>query len=380
MTVQNPGLLWTVLSFVLLIGPLVFIHEMGHYLAGRWCGVKADVFSIGFGRELIGWDDRRGTRWKVSALPLGGYVKFAGDMNPGSQPDPKWLALPPEERAQTFQAKAIWQKLIIIAAGPAANFLFAIAVFAVLFGTYGVPRTPAIAGSVMPQSAAEQAGIQPGDRILSVGGRTVERFEDIQEVVSIRPATALDLEYSHKGRIVSTTVTTGVDIRRDNFGNEARIGLLGLTPAGRAIVPLKWYQVPGEAVGYTWAIVKVMVVTTKQLILGERSVKEMAGPIGMARLAGQQATLGWLDFVTFMTLISINLGFINLLPVPMLDGGHLLFYTLEGLRGRPIGQKVQEWAFRSGLALLLALMMFVTLNDLNTIGLWRGIAGLIAEG
>jgi regulator of sigma E protease len=380
MTVENPGLIWTVLSFILLIGPLVFIHEYGHYLAGRIFGVKAETFSIGFGRELGGWTDKRGTRWKIGALPLGGYVKFAGDMNPASQPDPNWLALPPEEREKTFQARKLWQKMIIVAAGPAANFLFAILVFAALFGTYGEPRTPAVVSGVIAGSAAQKAGIVQGDRIVRIGSRTIERFEDVSDVVMIRPGEALDVVLERQGRRIETIATPDVDVVRDRFGNESRLGRLGIAASGRTVVPLAWYEVPGAAVSQTARIVETMVVTIGQLITGDRSVKEMAGPIGMARLAGQQASVGWLDFVGFMTIISINLGFINLLPVPMLDGGHLVFYVAEAVRGRPVDRKIQEWAFRSGLAMLLALMMFVTLNDLNTIGLWRGIAGLIARG
>lgn len=381
MIAQGPGLLFSVLSFVVLIGPLVFIHEMGHYLAGRLFGIHAETFSIGFGREIGGWTDRRGTRWKIGVLPLGGYVKFAGDMGAASTPDPAWLALPPAERARTFQAKPVWQKMIVVAAGPATNFLFAILVFAALFGTYGELRTPPVAGPVVAGSGAAKAGIVAGDRIVSVGGRSIERFEDISEVVAIRPGVALDLVLERGGRQIETVATAGIDVRRDRFGNEARLGVLGIYPPGRrVIVPLPWYQVPGAAVSQTARVVEMMVVTMGQLVTGERSVKEMAGPIGMARLAGQQATMGWLDFLGLMTMISINLGFINLLPVPMLDGGHLMFYALEAVRGRPIDRKAQEWAFRSGMALLLALMMFVTLNDLNTVGLWRGIAGLIARG
>jgi regulator of sigma E protease len=377
---ESPGLLLTILSFVVLIGPLVFIHEMGHYLAGRLFGVHAETFSIGFGREIGGWTDRRGTRWKVGVLPLGGYVKFAGDMNPASTPDPAWLALPAAERSRTFQAKPVWQRMIIVAAGPATNFLFAILVFAALFGAYGEPRTPPVATAVLAGSAAAKAGIVPGDRIVSIGGRAITRFEDIADVVAIRPGIAMDVVVERSGRRIETLATPDVDIRRDRFGNEAKLGRLGIAGSGRAIVPLAWYEVPSAAVAQTGRVVGMMVVTMGQLVTGERSVKEMAGPIGMARLAGQQATIGWLDFLGLMTMISINLGFINLLPVPMLDGGHLLFYALEAFRGRPVDRKVQEWAIRSGMAVLLALMMFVTLNDLNTIGLWRGIAGLIARG
>jgi regulator of sigma E protease len=375
--IESPGVPFTALAFLLVIGPLIFVHELGHYFAGRWFGVKAETFSIGFGREIFGWTDRRGTRWKVGWLPLGGYVKFKGDMNPASVADPEWLNLPAEERAQTFQAKPVWQRFIIVFAGPAINFLFAILVFAALFASVGEPRTPAVIAVVAPGSAAAEAGIRPGDRIAAIAGRSVSRFEDISSIVMIRPGQPLRVELIRDGRPLELTATPRAQLERDRFGNEFRRGLLGVSPGRPVIEPVPFWQLPGTAIRHTAGTVVMMVETLGQVITGTRSVKELGGPLKIAQFSGQQATLGWIPFVLFMAIVSINLGFINLLPIPLLDGGHLLFYAIEGVRRKPLRPETQEWAFRTGLAALLALMIFVTFNDLASFGLWQRLGGLI---
>ncbi len=377
--IESPGFLMTVFSFLLVIGPLIFVHEYGHYIVGRWCGVKADVFSIGFGREIFGWTDKRGTRWKIAWMPLGGYVKFAGDMNPASQPTAEWMALAPEERAQTFQAKAVWQRFLIVLAGPLTNFLVAIAIFAAFFSFYGEPRTPAQIASVMPQSAAARAGLKPGDTIVSINGQAISRFEDIAPIVSINPGETVDIVLNRGGEQRNVPVTLQSLQERDRFGNEFRKGQLGVLATGRVIVPLAPTEVAGAAIRHTRDIVSMMVETIGQVFTGRRSVQELGGPLKIAQFSGQQATLGAAAFVEFMAMISINLGFINLLPIPLLDGGHLFFYAVEAVRRRPLNPVVQEWAFRSGLALLLGLMLFVTLNDLTSFGLWNHLAGLIGR-
>ncbi len=375
--IQAPGLLLTIASFLLVIGPLIFVHELGHYFAGRAFGVKADVFSIGFGREILGWTDRRGTRWKVGWMPMGGYVKFAGDMNPASVADPEWQALPPAERARTFQAKALWQRFIIVAAGPVTNFVFAILVFAAFFWAYGEPRTPNVVASVIAGSAAEKAGIRPGDRVTMIARQGVARFEDIAPIVRIRPGEAVRMDVYRGEQQIHLIVTPDREAQADRFGNKFEIGRLGIGSPAPIIQPLPAGQVLGAAVGHTRDIVVAMVSTLWQIISGTRSVAELGGPLQIAKFSGQTVTLGWLPFVEFMAMISINLGFINLLPIPLLDGGHLFFYALEAVRRRPLEPVVQEWAFRSGLALLLAFMLFVTFNDLASLGLWSRLAGLI---
>lgn len=374
---QNPGLLLTLVGFALLLGPLVFVHELGHYLAGRWFGVKAEVFSIGFGREVTGWTDKRGTRWKVAWLPLGGYVRFAGDMNPASQPSAEWLALPPAERAQTFQAKPLWQRAIIVAAGPFVNLALAVLILAGFAYAYGDSRTPPVVGVIEQGSAAQKAGIQPGDRIVMIGGRSIERFDDLRMFTSIRPDETVTVEIARGDRAVSVPLTIGVHRERDRFGNEYRVGRLGIGPAAPVWEPVSLVRAPLVGLSRTGEIVSMMVETLGQIITGRRSIDELGGPLKIAQVSGQQLSLGWPAFISLIALISINLGFINLLPLPVLDGGHLLFYAIEAVRRRPVGPKAQEWAFRGGLAAILALMILVTVNDLSAFGVWKGLAGLI---
>lgn len=369
------GFFWAVICFLLVIGPLIFIHEMGHYLVGRWFGVKAEAFSIGFGKELVGLTDKRGTRWKVAMLPLGGYVRFAGDMNPASQPSPEWLALPAEERRQTFQAKPVWQRFLIVLAGPATNLILAVLLFAGVLAAYGEPFTPPVVAGLIPHSAAANAGLKPGDRILSIDGEAMRRFQDIGFYVEMRPDTDISVELDRGGRHLSVPVRTGVT--EDRAANHTRLGVLGVMSGGGAMRPVPWAELPLLSAGYAWDSFKGTFTGIAQVIGGERSAKELSGPIGVARVAGQVADMGWFPLLALMAVISINLGFINLLPIPMLDGGHLLFYIVEAVRRKPVEPQVQEWAFRSGLALLLCLMLFVTFNDLGSAGLWQKLAGLI---
>ncbi|PZU73629.1 MAG: RIP metalloprotease RseP [Sphingomonas sp.] len=375
--IQTPGLLLTLLAFVLVIGPLVFVHELGHYAAGRWFGIKADVFSIGFGREIAGWTDRRGTRWKIAWLPLGGYVKFAGDMNPAGQPDADWLALPVEERRRTFQAKPVWQRAIVVAAGPVINFVLAILILAGFALAYGDAQTPAVVGQAMPGTVAQQIGLRAGDRVTALGGRPVETFEDMVRFVKIRAGEQVRVDYVRDGAPMHVDATIATQVQRDRFGNEFRVGLLGIRPAAPVVRQVGVLEAPVIAVQRTGQIVQMMVETIGQIVSGRRSVKELGGPLSIAKVSGEQITLGPEAFVFLIALVSINLGFINLLPVPMLDGGHLLFYAIEAVRRRPVAPQTMEWAYRGGLMAVLALMLLVTFNDLGNFGLWRHLAGLI---
>ena len=375
---SNPGFLFTVLAFLLVIGPLIFIHELGHHFVGRWFGVKADAFSIGFGREITGWTDRRGTRWKVGWLPLGGYVKFKGDMNPASTPSDDWLALPAEERNQTFQSKKLWQRFLIVAAGPATNFLFAIVALMLLFATVGYPTTPAVIGAIERGSAAAAAGFRPGDQIVAADGRSIDTFADLRTYVALRPEQPMLFTVRRDGTPLQIAATPRADVESDEFDNRARVGKLGVAPSGALeLSRLPIQQLPGAAVSTTIGTVETMVTALGQVITGQRSFKELGGPLKIAEVSGQQASLGWLNFFWLMVMVSINLGFINLLPIPLLDGGHLLFYAIEGVRRKPLRPEAQEWAFRTGLAVLLALMIFVTFNDLASFGLFTRLGGLI---
>ncbi|MBB5714695.1 RIP metalloprotease RseP [Sphingomonas aerophila] len=375
--IESPGLLLTLLAFALVIGPLVFVHEMGHYLAGRMFGVKAEAFSIGFGREIAGWTDKRGTRWKLGWLPLGGYVRFAGDMNPASQPDAAWLALPAEERNRTFQAKRLWQRAIIVAAGPVVNFVLAIFILAGFAMAYGEDRTPATVGAVVPGSAAQAIGLQAGDRIVSLGGERMDTFGDMLVFVNPRAGERVEVVAERSGATFTRTATLKRQVMRDRFGNTESSGLLGISPGPSKLVPVAPWRAPVVAARQVGDIVSLTISKLRQLVIGQAPVKELHGPVGMARISGQFLSLGVPALVYLVALVSINLGFINLLPVPMLDGGHLFFYAIEAVRRRPVEPRVQEWAFRGGLAAILALMLVVTFNDLGSAGLWKSLAGLI---
>jgi regulator of sigma E protease len=359
--IQSPGVLLTLLAFVLVIGPLVFVHEMGHYLAARLFGIHAEAFSIGFGREVAGFTDRRGTRWKFGWMPLGGYVKFAGDMNPASQADAAWLALPPAERNRTFQAKPVWQRAIVVAAGPAVNLVLAALILGGFALAYGEVRLPPVAGAVTPGSPAAAAGVQAGDRIVALGGRSVERFDDMIRFVRIRAGERVRIDWVRAGRAGSGEAVIATDVQRDRFGNEYRLGRLGIEGGRPEVVAVSLAEAPGVAIRRTGEIIGTMTETLGQVVTGRRSVKELGGPLQIAKVSGEQLSLGLDAFVFLIALVSINLGFINLLPVPMLDGGHLLFYAVEAVRRRPVGPEVQEWAFRGGLAAILALMVLVTI-------------------
>jgi regulator of sigma E protease len=372
---ENPGFLITIFAFLIVIGALVFVHEMGHYLVARWCGVKADSFSIGFGREIAGWTDKRGTRWKLSILPLGGYVQFAGDMDPASTPSEEWLNLPPEERNVTFQSKPLWKRAAIVFAGPAINFLFAMLILGGFAIAYGESVTPPVVGQVVEKSAAETMGLKPGDRIVELNGDAVERFGDLAREISIRADHPVSMTIVRDGEEMAISGTVGARIEIDRFGNEYRYGQLGVVPGKIEIRDVPIYAAPRVAVQQTVDIVDMITTTLGQVLSGRRSVKDLGGPLKIAQISGEQFAMGLNAFIFFVALISINLGFINLLPIPMLDGGHLMFYAIEAVRRKPANPMVQEWAFRSGFALVVAFMLMVTFNDLSSFGLFRSISG-----
>ena len=368
--------LWLILiAFICALGPLVFFHELGHYLVARMFGIPAEVFSIGFGRELFGWTDRQGTRWKVAWLPLGGYVRFVGDMSPASNPA-ELDDIPPELRERAFQVRPVWQRFLVVLAGPMANFVLAIAIFAAFFMTLGAPRTNVV-GEVVPGTAAAEARLQPGDKILSVAGQGTPGFEDIRSVVLLRPNETVPLRFERGEQVREIQVHLQSDTVTDAFGQKFTRGLLGVYPTTGVLQRLPVYEAIPEATTYTIRITRTMIDGLAQIISGKRGTEDVGGPIKIAQIAGQQASLGALPFVQLLVLFSINLGFINLLPVPMLDGGHLFFYTVEAIRRRPLSARALDWAFRGGLALILALVVFTTVNDLGSIGLWDRLQRLI---
>jgi regulator of sigma E protease len=366
-----------ILWFIVLIGPLVFVHEMGHYLVGRWCGIKADAFSIGFGREIIGWTDKRGTRWKVGWIPLGGYVRFAGDMSAVGGDNAEWQALPAEERNKTFQSKALWQKALTVAAGPVTNFLAAFLIFGAVIALYGEARRPGMAASVQPGSAAAQIGFQAKDRIVAINGRAIKDFQDIGEYIAMRPDQLMVFDIVRDGKSLTLTGAPRAETVKTRFDTTVRIGRLGIGAPPPEQVHPDWHEIPGLALGKVGDTLQSITDGLGQIIMGYHSVTELGGPIMMAELANAISDLGWVEFILFAAVLSVNLGFINLLPVPVLDGGHLLFYGIEAIRRKPVSLEAQEWAFRAGFVTLMSFMLFVTINDSIRFGYLGRFAGLI---
>ena len=372
----QPPLWFVIIAFFCALGPLVLFHELGHYWVARWFGVGAEQFSIGFGREIAGWTDKRGTRWKVGWLPLGGYVRFVGDMDAISQPS-ETTDLAPELRAKSFHLRPWWHRFLIVLAGPVANFILAIAIFAAFFATFGEPRTSNVMSAVVAGGPAHAAGIRPGDRIISVANRRTDTFEDVYQAVTLRPGEKVDIRLQRGNRQLSVSATIGVRLEEDRFGQKFKVGRLEILGNERQYVSPSAFNLLPSATAYTFKITQWMVDGLWQILSGRRSVKDLGGPLKMAQIAGQQASLGPFEFIQLIALFSINLGFINLLPVPVLDGGHLVFYAAEAVRRRPVSERAQEWAFRGGLALLLALLIMVTVNDLASFGLFERLGRLI---
>ncbi len=370
MPVESPHFLITISAFLALIGTLVVVHELGHYFVGRWFGVKAEKFSIGFGPQIFGRVDKRGTLWRIGALPLGGFVQFAGDMNPASQADESWQALPEAERNQTFQSKTLWQRALIVFAGPAVNFILAILIAMGFLLAFGKSVTPPVADVVYPNSAAAVAGLQVGDRILTINGRSIDTFDEMKnEIVMIPGETAL-IGYERSGRSLSAQVQVATVDEVDRFGNKYRIGQLGVVANKVDIREVGLLEAPWAAVLQTGSILRQQMIGLGQIISGRRPLSELGGPLKIAKVSGEAMSLGILTFISLAALISINLGFINLLPIPMLDGGHLMLYAIEAVRRRPATPQVQEWAFRAGFAMLVGFMIMVTFNDLASFGLF----------
>ena len=357
-----------VVPFLFVLTIVVFFHEMGHFLVGRWCGVKVDAFSLGFGKELAGFNDRHGTRWRIAAIPLGGYVKFHGDANAASAPASVDLAgMAPAERAMTFAAQPVWKRAAIVAAGPIANFLLAILIFSGSFYVSGRPILVPKVETVVADSAAARAGFQPGDVILAIDGTPINSFTDMQKVVSASSDVALHFEVQRGTTDVTLTATPERKDVHGPFGT-SRIGVLGLTAAGK---PEDWktetFTAPAAvkaAVGETWFVVDRTVSYIGGLFVGRETASQISGPIRIAEVSGEVAKLGLGALLNLAAFLSVSIGFVNLLPVPLLDGGHLMYYLVEAARGRPMSERAQEIGFRFGLAIVSSLMIFATFNDL----------------
>ena len=357
--------LWTyLLPFLAILTALVFVHELGHYSVARWAGVRVEVFSIGFGPELFGWTAASGTRWKFSAIPLGGYVKMFGDSDPasaGQADDSGWTD---DQRKEAFHHQSLRDRALIIAAGPAANFAFAIVLLAGLFMTAGQPQAPAVVDQVVAGSAAERAGLRAGDRILAIDGASIAQFEDFRRIVVDSPGRALAARVARDGREIELTVVPESAEVTDNFGNTHRIGRLGVRSKQTEVVRLGPVAAVGQAVVSSYVLVERTLSALGEIISGARTADELGGPLRIAQMSGAVAQTGLVQTIWFMAVLSVNLGLINLFPIPVLDGGHLLFHAVEATLGRPMGEKLMEIANLTGLTLVVGLMVFVTWNDL----------------
>ncbi|MGG5821057.1 RIP metalloprotease RseP [Falsiroseomonas sp. HW251] len=363
-----PDPIRTVLAFVVVLGVLVFIHELGHYLAARWRGIHVERFAVGFGRPITSWMDVRGTEWRIGWIPLGGYVKLHGQEQPGDVSEEvkaSWRA------GETFHDKPVRDRAIVVAAGPIANFLLAAVLFGLVYGTVGIPRATTAIGTVMENSAAERAGLLPGDRIVALDGQPISRFDQVQRHIQPRAGQEVAVTVEREGRERSLRITPEA---RTN--GERSVGVLGVTAGAAQFERLDPFSALWAGAVQTWEVSTQTLHAVGQMITGSRGTDDLGGPLGIGKIAGEAAKLGFASLITFMAVLSVNLALINLFPIPILDGGHLLFYAAEAIRGRPLPPRAQELGFRAGFAVLMALFVFATWNDLANLGVVRWAAGL----
>jgi regulator of sigma E protease len=363
------GVVGILIPFLFVLTLVVFFHELGHFLVARWAGVRVLVFSIGFGPELFGFNDRHGTRWKVSAIPLGGYVKFFGDDNAASVPDQAALAaMSEEERRHSFVHQPVGPRAAIVVAGPLANFLLAIVIFAGLFMIFGKPSTSPRVDAVQPGSAAAAAGFQPGDLVLTINGRPIDSFPDMQQIVSTSAGETLVFEVERGGARVTLKAVPALKEIKDRFGNVIRQGQLGITrsptPEDTHFQPVGPLKAVELGVQRTWFVVERTLSYIGGVVAGREAADQLGGPIRIAQVSGQVATEGLGSLFSLAAVLSVSIGLLNLFPVPLLDGGHLLFYAIEAVRGKPLSERAQEVGFRIGLAIVVMLMIFATYNDI----------------
>jgi len=363
------GLIGYVVPFLFVLTIVVFFHELGHFLMARLCGIKVLVFSIGFGPEIAGFNDRYGTRWKISAVPLGGYVKFFGDDNAASVPDQAAAAsMSDADRKDSFMFQPVGSRAAVVAAGPIANFILAIAIFAAIFMTVGKQTTSARVDTVQPASAAEAAGFKPGDLVTAINGEKIESFSDMQRIVSISAGETLSIDVDRGGAPINLKAAPQLKELKDNFGNVHRLGVLGISRSmspgdikTEKAGPLRAIVMGAQE---TWFVVDRTLAYIGGVFVGREAADQLGGPIRIAQVSGQVATAGFTALIHLTAVLSVSIGLLNLFPIPLLDGGHLLFYAIETIRGRPLSERAQEVGFRIGLAVVVMLMIFATFNDI----------------
>jgi regulator of sigma E protease len=375
---STPAVIITILQFLVVLTIVVFVHEFGHFIVARWCGVTVRTFSIGFGKEIFGFNDRKGTRWRFAWIPLGGYVKFVDDENAASQPSADALdRMTATERAGAFQTKPLWQRAAVVAAGPMANFILAVMVYTAVNATFGVRTITPTVGTVKDGMPAAVAGIKPGDVITNVDGWSVEGFEDVQRIVGTGGGRPLKFHVNRGGEKLTFVVTPEVHEQPDTFGGSFRRGLIGITPAttagyqeAKSVGPIEAFRL---GVRETYSNIAHTLQGIGDIVMQRQAADQMGGPILMAQVTAKVAEGGIEPMLRWIAFISANIGFLNLLPIPVLDGGHLVYYAIEGVLRRPMSRRMQEIGFQIGVALVLMLMVYVNLNDLLRV--WRGWTG-----
>jgi regulator of sigma E protease len=363
------GLVGYLVPFLFVLTIVVFFHELGHFLVARWCGIRVLVFSLGFGPEIAGFNDRHGTRWKISAVPLGGYVKFLGDDSAASTPDLAAVAAMSEsEKKDSFVHQPVPSRAAVVAAGPIANFLLAIAIFAGIFMVVGKQTATARVDTVQAGSAAEAAGFKPGDLVTSIDGDKIDSFSDMQRIVSVSSGEPLKIVVERDGKPVTLTATPQLKELKDNFGNTHRLGVLGISRSTadgdlktQKVAPLTAVVMGAQE---TWFVIDRTLSYIGGVFAGREAADQLGGPIRIAQVSGQVASAGFAALIHLTAVLSVSIGLLNLFPIPLLDGGHLLFYGIEAIRGRPLSDRAQEVGFRIGLAIVVMLMIFATFNDI----------------
>ncbi|MGI8526860.1 MAG: RIP metalloprotease RseP [Pseudolabrys sp.] len=370
------GVIGYIIPFLFVLTIVVFFHELGHFLVARWCGIRVLVFSIGFGPELAGFNDRHGTRWKIAAVPLGGFVKFLGDENAASAPDQSALAgMNEADKRESFAGQKVASRAAVVAAGPIANFILAIVIFAGIFMLFGKQTTSARVDAVQPESAASAAGFKPGDLVSAINGRKIDSFADMQRIVSSSAGETLSIDVERGASHLTFKAIPALKELKDSFGNVHRIGVLGISRSMAAddikterVGPLSGIVMGAEE---TWFVVDRTISYIAGIFAGREAADQLGGPIRIAQVSGQVATAGFVPLIHLAAVLSVSIGLLNLFPIPLLDGGHLLFYAIEAIRGKPLSERAQEVGFRIGLALVVMLMVFATFNDIKgVLHLW----------
>ena len=370
-----------IVPFLFVLTIVVFFHELGHFYAARRCGVRVEVFSVGFGRALASWHDKHGTEWKIGWLPLGGYVKFFGDENEASAPDAEKLKeLPDDARCDTLFFKPLWQRAIVVAAGPVANFILAIIIFASLYTLLGQRITDPVIGTVVEESAAARAGMQTGDLITGINGDEITTFTQVRRLVTVSAGVPLQFTLERGGVVETVTATPDRVLEVDRFGNEYHVGRLGVSVNAdeNAIRHVRYNPITALWMGVeeSYFIIEQTFVVLGRIIMGRESAESLGGPIRIAQLSGQTATLGFVALINLTAVLSVSIGLINLFPIPMLDGGHLAFYAYEAVFGKPMSERAQEIGMRIGLSMVMMLFLFVTWNDLSRLNVFESVAAL----